>query len=146
KAMTAYRYAYRIADNNIDRDLARKMIQSLTEWAVSVAQEYPTPRNIATALWAAAEETSGQPPASEGLNTLFDQYYQQISPQNGEIVTSFDVHNPDQTYAEAGLSDFMSQTDATIVDQGLEETILSDEADHYAPVETEFDQTGFNHF
>ncbi len=146
KAMTAYRYAYKMADNNIDRDLARKMMQLVTEWAVAVAQENPSPRNIATALWAAAEDTSGAQSGNDGLNTLFDQYYQQISPQGGEIVTSFDAGQADQTYAEAGLSDFLSQTDVTNFDRGLEETILSDDSEHHSPAETEFDKSGMDHF
>jgi tetratricopeptide (TPR) repeat protein len=61
KALTAFRRASDRARNDIDRLTAHRATRELIEWVSHVAQAYPTRRNIAVALWAAADdEQSGE--------------------------------------------------------------------------------------
>lgn len=61
KAIAAYRRAHSRAENDIDRALADHALQHFVEWVCKAAEALPNARNIAVALWAAAEV----PPADQ---------------------------------------------------------------------------------
>ncbi|MDX2161802.1 MAG: tetratricopeptide repeat protein [bacterium] len=56
KALIAYRRAAERAHSDIDRLMAQRAARTLIDWVSEMAQQYPTRRNIAVALWAAADD------------------------------------------------------------------------------------------
>ncbi|MBC7814852.1 MAG: hypothetical protein H7175_27085, partial [Burkholderiales bacterium] len=61
KALLAYRKAAQAATHDIDRSLARRIINDYVSWVIHTASEGPTRRNLAVALWAVAEGEEDQP-------------------------------------------------------------------------------------
>jgi hypothetical protein len=55
KALTAYRRAAARAANDVDRRIADGAIARLVQWVAEMALRLPDARNVAVALWAAAE-------------------------------------------------------------------------------------------
>ncbi len=56
KALIAYRRAAERARHDVDRLTAHRAINQFIDWVADSAQQHPTRRNIAVALWAAAED------------------------------------------------------------------------------------------
>ncbi|MBN2472663.1 MAG: serine/threonine protein kinase, partial [Anaerolineae bacterium] len=63
KALAAYRRAASRAANGVDRVLAERAVLRFAGWVCAVAQALPDARNIAVALWAAAEVPVEDQPA-----------------------------------------------------------------------------------
>ena len=58
KTLIAYRRAAENAANSLDRSRAQRANAEFIAWLVDAARANPTRRNIAVALWAAADEDS----------------------------------------------------------------------------------------
>lgn len=61
KTIIAYTRAYAMAKNDVDKAKARNALDEYVRWLVDVALAVPTQRNIAVALWAAAQDESDEP-------------------------------------------------------------------------------------
>lgn len=55
KALIAYRRAGKQSARQADRDLAAQSVERFIDWVLDVSALLPSPRNIAVALWAAAD-------------------------------------------------------------------------------------------
>jgi tRNA A-37 threonylcarbamoyl transferase component Bud32 len=109
KTLIAYHKAQADARSDADRNLARKLRADFCDWVADCAREHPTPRNIAVALWALTDAEAAPP---GDLNSLFQDYRDQM------------VEDSDVThFAEHPAPAF--QTDATVVDPGLDDRIFS---------------------
>ncbi len=139
KALAAYQKALQTAASDDDRALARRMIDALRGWTAQAAHEYPTPRNIAAALWALAEGDGAPFPLAEGdLRALFDTYSAglALTPASAEEATRADI-GQDLTAADVNLSFLLSQSQVTAPDAaGSADSIYSQpDNDPVAPLE-----------
>jgi tetratricopeptide (TPR) repeat protein len=121
KALMAYKKALDSAQNDIDRTMAKRAIDTLGDWIVDAACTYPSQRNVAVALWVTAEgdEDLPAPTVSRASSSTLIQIYQRknFDPNEtmyGEIVEE-EATNAGELNPEA-LSDF-SRT------RGLDEDI-----------------------
>ncbi|MBN1963563.1 MAG: toll/interleukin-1 receptor domain-containing protein, partial [Anaerolineae bacterium] len=67
KTLTAYQKAASRAEHDLDRQMAEQAIAHFAEWVAEVALHLPAPRNVAVALWVAADL-----PPEEQLDGLQD--------------------------------------------------------------------------
>ena len=69
KTLMAYRKAFQVASNDVDTTTARRALREFSSWVVKQAQNYPTQRNLAVALWAISSDEVDEiqiPPMSNG--------------------------------------------------------------------------------
>src|SRR5579859_5032552 len=55
KALMAYRRAGQLSDSPSDSRLAESAVENYVRWLMQVAEQIPSPRNLAVALWAVTE-------------------------------------------------------------------------------------------
>lgn len=91
KALIAYQRVLQLTVDNDDRDLAYDMLESVIHWTKHIAEQYPTPRNIAVALWALAEEDATTSLDETAVEELFDQYLQRIPKPGADIAYSDEI-------------------------------------------------------
>ena len=72
KCLKAYERARTEAANSVDRTLAATAIGDYINWLVTVATEHPNQRNIATMMWALAEEDSANSSITIDQDQLVD--------------------------------------------------------------------------
>lgn len=126
KALIAYNKALKKAGNDIDRNLARRMLFDFTDWVLAQSREAPTPRNLAVALWALADENSGLRLDADELAVMVENYTRQMA-------RPAETDDPDLThFADTPLeisSSAQSQSAATMVDYTLEERWLDSDSE-----------------
>lgn len=138
KALIAYRRAMQTADNIVDRKLARRAINEYIKWVLHTAHRHPTRRNLAVALWAAAdddEHNTGPDSADAGeanprkLQALADQYMEQVPDLNGAAdALSGSATEADTDYTRADTSRPplpVSDASMTVADLGPDEEAFS---------------------
>lgn len=121
KTLVAWQRALQTATQPSDRELARNLLHDFSEWVVEVARANSTPRNIAVALWALAEDEPGVRLDPGALNQLLAAYRQQMMPSEDTDSTRFAEPLKD----DADFSSFLTQSMATVVDYGIDEKILA---------------------
>jgi tetratricopeptide (TPR) repeat protein len=118
KTLVAYQRALQAALLPTDRELARRMLHDFTAWVQAEALAYPSPRNVAVALWALAEDDPGVTPDPEALESLLHSYRQALGSVDDSDVTRF-------ADARSDYGSFVTQSAATMVDYGVDERILA---------------------
>ncbi|MBZ0284363.1 MAG: tetratricopeptide repeat protein [Anaerolineae bacterium] len=146
KTLIAYQRAEQNAQLNEDRQLARTAIQNYIGWTIHAAQEYPTRRNLAAALWAAAEtEPAGMFPINEheqAIPDLVDAYLED-APTGPMNVIGEDASQEEFTAIAAPELSATIAVDpsATVADlSGTGTSALVSDADLTAPSETRMEQ------
>ena len=116
KTLVAYNRALQAAINDIDRNLARHLLNAFCEWVLDHARKNPTTRNIAVALWTLSEENADVRPAPVELRSLFDSYTRQLghSPDYEDSQVTHFADTPPQNSESAP-----SHSNATVVDYDL---------------------------
>lgn len=120
KALIAYQKALQAATKPEDKTLAQRMIREFAAWVLALAQEHPTPRNIAVAMWAIAEDQADTSATPAVLSPLFKQYQAQVLTADDSDATHFADELPDLEY-----SSFLTHSAATVVDYGVDERLLA---------------------
>ncbi len=121
KTLAAYERARSIADNDIDRKMARRATDNYLAWAVQVSQAHPSRRNIAATMWALAENEQAILPHigidETVLQELADRY---IERSLGTRVADDSVmsDDPDGTFA-ADVDDDRTNLDDTDPDTAI---------------------------
>src|SRR5690606_34348718 len=121
KTLVAYQRALQTATQPEDRELARNLLHDFSEWLVEVARDHSTPRNVAVALWALADDEPGLRLDPGSLNQLLAAYRERMSPPEDTDATRFAEPVRDDT----DFSSFLTQSMATVVDYGIDERILA---------------------
>ena len=117
KTLIAYQKALQAALSPQDRSLAHQLLRDFTAWVAEFAQAYPTPRNVAVALWALAEDEPVSHISPADLQSLVDSYRDQMTAVEDSDATHY--AEPPQDY-----SSFITQSAATVVDYGVDEKLL----------------------
>ncbi|MEL6527478.1 MAG: hypothetical protein AAFQ07_17390, partial [Chloroflexota bacterium] len=116
KALLAYQRAIAIASDTVDKSLARRALDSLVDWLVEMTRIYPTPRNIAVALWAIApDDASGLPApnvSKQIVNTLLAMYRGDDSDEDKTMYGAPVEDEPPTMAAELDI-DALSEASAT---------------------------------
>jgi len=88
KALIAYRRADDIAQNDVDRLTARRILADFTDWVVTHARRYPTRRNVAVALWLLADDREDDPfGGSDTTRYAWDD--DQLDPTVGALIAAY---------------------------------------------------------
>lgn len=89
KALIAYRRAGKQSPRQADRELAARSVEAYIEWTVQTANILHTPRNIAVALWAAADLTVDDQPEwlRKAVVKLADSYSTSLPPRPADRET-----------------------------------------------------------
>ncbi|CAG1769658.1 hypothetical protein BAC2_00486, partial [uncultured bacterium] len=99
KALMAYHRAADEATNDVDRVLAARAVDALIDWVVRTAQENPSRRNLAVALWAMADEEESSPAESEAADVTV---YGDGAPLDSSTV--LDLLDAYRQHSSAGLA------------------------------------------
>ncbi|MFN8418670.1 MAG: tetratricopeptide repeat protein [Anaerolineae bacterium] len=89
KTLIAYRRAGKQAVRQDERDLAAQAVENYIRWVLQIAAALPSPRNIAVALWAAADLAPHEQPAwmRETATKLAERYGSSLPPRPTERET-----------------------------------------------------------
>ncbi|MCA9909798.1 MAG: serine/threonine protein kinase, partial [Anaerolineae bacterium] len=118
KVLIAYQRAENLADNDRDRMLSRRIIDDFNDWLLEEAKKNPTRRNLAVALWAAAEGQDDlvEDPTGLTLDALL----------SGEFIALGKSASDAHTKAHADASLLLSDVSATVLAEENEVLMSSD--------------------
>lgn len=148
KTLMAYRRAVQNALNDGDRQLAHHAIRDFTAWVIEAARQFPSRRNLAVALWVAAEDdfpVENVPPSI--INNLLQRYRDQVA-QNNPRLTFTDEQtrtvDDDHTQADLDLTP-LSDASMTVADLELDLDSASHETGAYVAVnETQIEDSRYH--
>ncbi|MBL8161155.1 MAG: tetratricopeptide repeat protein [Anaerolineae bacterium] len=150
KTLIAYQRAEQAAANSVDRYTARIALQRFIQWVIASAQANPTRRNLAVALWVAAENEPGDMfPLLEiesRLEDLTDSYLNDAPTNPIRIIGGTEANGDDDLTAIAPLDLTGTSHDSgqTMADVDSEQPPI-DSLEIVSGSETRIEQTAQDH-
>ena len=144
KTLTAYRRAMTRADNDVDRNLAEMAIVRFVMWVAEVALYLPTPRNVAVALWAAAEMEPQQQPEmlQDAIAALIRQYPVNDASAFTPAVSPQPAVSDDTTRADEDVLALMDTQDEVDVSEVFSDVHEPQDVEQASPDSPVADQPG----